>query len=263
MGSDPHKYTATLVTPAPAVISIPEIGWSGSLVNLLNQVPSSVYNDVAYPIEKAAIAASGGDLQSLTNSHWVNYNGKLAFTFDMVIDPLTAEIVAGAIAGTVGVLIGLLVTAAAGWATWIGVVLGALAAIVTMAFEQVYVIDEGSLYPTSTPSITTTTTSTPSGTPSTTTSTTSTPSGTPSGTTSGTTSRTTTTTTTTSTTTGSPAGSSCSSTSQCPPGYVCQNGVCTQCNGVIIGGTCVPTWALIAGIGMIALTGVAIAMAKK
>ena len=217
MGSNPHKYTATLVTPVPAVISIPDINWSGSLVNLLNGVPSSVYNDVTYPIEKAAFAASGADLESLTNSHWVNYNGKLAFTFDTVIDPLTAEIVAGIIAGTVGVLVGLLVTAAAGWSTWIGVVLGALAAIVTMAFEQVYVIDNGSLYPTGTPS------------------------GTPSG---------------------SPAGSSCSSTSQCAQGLVCQNGTCTQCNGIIIGSTCVPTWALIAGVGIIALTGVAIAMAK-
>jgi hypothetical protein len=44
---------------------------------------------------------------------------------------------------------------------------------------------------------------------------------------------------------------------------VCQNGTCTQCNGIIVGSTCVPTWALIAGVGVVALTGVAIAMAKK
>ena len=240
MGSNPHKYTATLITPVPAVISIPEINWSGSLVNLLNGVPSSVYNNVVYPIEKAAFAASGYDLESLTNSHWVNYNGKLAFTFDTVIDPLTAEITAGIIAGTAGVIIGVIVTAALGWSTAVGVVLGALTAIVTMYFEQVDVIDNGSLFPSGTPS----------GTPSTTTTTSSTPSGTP-------------TTTTTSTTTGSPAGSSCSSTSDCAQGLVCQNGTCTQCNGIVIGGTCVPMWALIAGVGIIALTGVAIAMAKK
>jgi len=223
MGSNPHKYTATLTTPAPAVISIPEINWSGSLVDLMNEVPSSVYNDVAYPVEKAAIAASGGDLQSLTNSHWVNYNGKLAFTFDMVIDPLTAEIVAAAIAGTVGVLVGLLVTAALGWSTWIGVVLGALAAIITMVFEQVDVIDNGCLFGPCTP-----TPPPPSGNGG-----------------------------------GYPSGSSCSSTSQCAQGLVCQNGTCTQCNGIVIGSTCVPTWALIAGVGAVAVTGIAIAMAKK
>jgi len=57
-------------------------------------------------------------------------------------------------------------------------------------------------------------------------------------------------------------GTSCTSTSQCPQGTVCQNGVCTQCNGVIIGSTCVPTWALIAGVGMIAFTGLVIAASK-
>jgi len=220
-------YTATLVTPAPAVISIPEINWSGSLVDLMNEIPSSTYNDVTYPVVKAAFVAQGYDLESLTNSHWVNYNGNLAFTFDMTIDPLTAEIVAGIVAGAVGVLIGILVTTALGWSTWIGVVLGAVAAIVTMYFEQVYVIDNGCLFGPCTPSHP--------------------PPSNYNG----------------SNYTGYPPGSSCSSTSQCAQGTVCQNGTCTQCNGIVIGSTCVPTWALIAGVGAVAVTGIAIAMYKK
>ena len=57
-------------------------------------------------------------------------------------------------------------------------------------------------------------------------------------------------------------GTSCTSTSQCPQGTVCQNGVCTQCNGVIVGSTCVPTWAIVAGVGAVALTGLVIAISK-
>jgi len=58
------------------------------------------------------------------------------------------------------------------------------------------------------------------------------------------------------------SGTTCTSTSQCPQGTVCQNGVCTQCNGVIVGSTCVPTWAIVAGVGAVALTGLVIAISK-
>jgi len=226
MGSNPHKYTATLVTPAPAVISIPEINWSGSLVDLMNGVPSSDYNDVVYPIVKAAFAAQGYDLESLTNSHWINYNGKLAFTYDMVFDPLTAEIAAAIVAGVAGALVFAIVSLATSWSTWIALVIGAIAAAVVMAVEQVFVIDDGCLFGPCTP-----------------------PSPPPGG--------------NGSNGGGYQAGSSCSSTSQCAQGLVCQNGTCTKCNGIVIGSTCVPTWALIAGVGAVAVTGIAIAMYKK
>jgi len=224
MGSNPNKYTATLDTPIPAVISLPDINWSGNLVSLMNEIPSSAYNDVVYPIEKAAFAAQGYDLTSVTNSHWINDNGKLAFTFDMVIDPPSGEIAAGIIAATVGILAGAVVSLATSWSTWIAVVIGAVAAVIAWAFVNVFVIDNGPLIP---------------------------PSGSSGGGYSG------------SSGGGSPAGSSCTATSQCAQGLVCQNGACTQCNGIVIGSTCVPTWALIAGVGAVALTGVAIAMYKK
>jgi len=228
MGSNPHKYTVTLDSPIPAVISLPEINWSGNLVSLLNGIPSSAYNDVVYPIEKAAFVAQGYDLTSVTDSHWINDNGKLAFTFDMVVDPPSGEIAAGIIAATVGILAGAVVSLATSWSTWVAVVIGAVAAVIAWEFVNVFVLDNGPLIP---------------------------PSGGSGGGYSGSYSG--------SSGGGSPAGSSCTATSQCAQGLVCQNGTCTQCNGIVIGSTCVPTWALIAGVGAVALTGVAIAMYKK
>jgi hypothetical protein len=225
MGSNPYKYTATLDTPIPAVISLPEINWSGNLVSLMNGIPSSAYNDVVYPIEKAAFAANGADLESVTNSHWINDNGKLAFTFDMVIDPLSAWESASIIAGTVGVLVAAVVSLATSWSTWIALVIGAVAAVIAWEFVTTYVVNNGPEFPGGNNNNNNNKNNTNGG--------------------------------------GSPAGSSCSSTSQCAQGLVCQNGTCTQCNGIIVGSTCVPTWALIAGVGVVALTGVAIAMAKK
>jgi len=217
MGSNPHKYSATLDTPFPAVINLGT--WSGSLVDLFNDIPSSTYNDVVYPILKTQMAISGYDLQSVTNSHWINDNGKLAFYFNFVADPPTAEEAAGVVAAIAGILVGILVSTLTSWSTVVAAVLGLLAAVATFAFIQVFVIDQGPLY-----------TTPPS-------------SGyTPPGTV--------------------PSGGSCSSTSQCAQGNVCQNGTCTPCNGVVIGGTCVPTWALaLAGVGVIGI--VAIAAIKK
>jgi len=231
MGSNPYSYTVTLDTPIPAVISLPEINWSGNLVNLFNGIPSSSYNSVVYPVEKAAFAAHGYDLTSVTDSHWINDNGKLAFTFNTVVDPVSDQEAAVIIAAEAGALVAALMELMMG-GIW-GLVVGYLAGMATFNFIYVNVFGNGPIgtgTPTSTSTSTTSTSSTS---------------------------------TSTQTPTGGSAGSSCTATSQCAQGLVCQNGTCTQCNGIIVGSTCVPTWALIAGVGIIALTGVAIAMAKK
>lgn len=144
MGSNPHKYSATLDTPFPAVISL--ASWSGSLVDLFNGIPSSAYNDIVYPVLSTEMAAKGYDLISVTNSYWINYNGKLAFYFDFVADPPTAEEAAAIVAAIAGILVGLLVTTLTSWSTVIAVVLGALAAIATFEFINVFVVDQGPLY---------------------------------------------------------------------------------------------------------------------
>ena len=146
MGSNPHKYSATLDTPFPAVINL--CAWSGSLIDLFNDIPSSTYNDVVYPILKTQMAISGYDLQSVTNSHWINDNGKLAFYFNFVADPPTAEEAAGVVAAIAGILVGILVSTLTSWSTVVAAVLGLLAAVATFAFIQVFVIDQGPLYTT-------------------------------------------------------------------------------------------------------------------
>ncbi len=79
-------------TTCPAVVDI--AGWKGNIVDALNTIPSGAWNDFLYTTLSPVFESQGHPLVSLTGSEWVDYNGNLALSFEIGVDPLDVTAVA-------------------------------------------------------------------------------------------------------------------------------------------------------------------------
>jgi len=107
MAGNPATYKVIWPLNCPADVDVGT--WQGNVPGLLNEIPSDWWNDLFYGAIKTETFLMGQPQPTaLTGSHWIDYKGNAAITFDITFDPINiAEVLAILTGAAAVVFIGL------------------------------------------------------------------------------------------------------------------------------------------------------------